>query len=568
MRTMSLRTVHVLLGAFVFVAACADERGTSDTPVDGDIGDSDSAALAQCKELPAASVTASGNDGNVPQNVLDGNLGTRWSSLGVGQFITLDLGSSMSVCGLSVAWYEGDQRRSRFVVSVSDDGVTFRDVLTSRSRGGTTAAESYRLSEQRTRYVRVTVNGNTKNDWASITELRALGVAPAPSDAGASDGGPATDAGGGGTDSGVDGGTDAGTGGDGGPPPTPTTCDLDATPSTLAARFSAAQPGNVICLANGNYGAFKAGSKSGVVILRSANGRGATIEPDFTAATNVRVDSVTIAGGHIGGTTTNVTISNSSFTDVFMVDSTRANANLVFDGNSHANIDAPSGSYPARLTIYCTGSPSGITIQNSVFGPGGDADGVRPDCDDVQVLRNEFADIVDKGGNHADPIQFYGARRAVIRGNYFHNQKGEISAYIMQADGGEGNVIEDNVFAGGPGVTFGITLYSDKGSIIRHNTFGRGVGGFNVPSGTINLGNKSGQPVSTGTIIRDNVLASANDGPFTGDHNLTQSPMSGTGNVVGTPSFVGPLTSYAGYRLSTSSPGKRAASDGLDIGIR
>ena len=350
--------------------------------------------------------------------------------------------------------------------------------------------------------------------------------------------------------------------------PLPATCDLNATTANLAAQFAAATAGQVICLANGNYGTFKGGQKSGMVSLRSLNAREASIEPDFSAASNVRLDNLTIKGGSIAGSSKNVTISNSTFTTVFVVDTKSANAGILFDGNTHSNIDAPTNGYPARITVSCSGSPSGITIQHSLFGPGGDADGVRPDCDDVQVLNNEFADLVDKGANHSDPIQFYGARRAVIRGNYFHNQNGEISAYIMQADGGEGNIIEDNVFAGGKGLVYGITLYSDKGSIIRHNTFGRGVGGFNVPSGTLNLGNKSGQPVSTGTIVRDNVLASASGGPFTGDHNVTQSSMSGTGNVVGTPVFVGPLTSYAGFKLAGGSPGKGGASDALDVGIR
>lgn len=556
MRNRMLLVYGIVLGTCAFVPACGGGDDVLEGPVEGE-SETDSSALAQCKALPAKGVSASGNDGNVPANVLDGNLSTRWSSLGVGQLITLDLGASSSLCGLSIAWYQGDQRRSTFTASVSDDGTTFRAVLATRSRGRTTAAETYALADTKARYVRVTVNGNTLNDWASITELRALGAAPT-NDAGAGDGSP---------DSSDGGASDAGNT-DGGPLPPPTKCDIQATPSNFAAQFTAAQAGNVICLANGSYGTFRGAQKSGTVTIRSASGRGATIEPDFTTASNVRLDSVTINGGRVGGSSKSITISSSTFTSVFLVDTQSANANIVFDGNTHSNIDAPSGSYPARLTVYCSGSPSGITIQNSLFGPGGDADGVRPDCDDVQVLKNEFSDLVDKGGNHADPIQFYGARRAVIRGNYFHNQNGEISAYIMQADGGEGNVIEDNVFAGGRGLTYGITLYSDKGSIIRHNTFQRGVGGFNVPSGTLNLGNKPGQPVSTGTIIRDNILASASGGPFSGDHNLTQSAVDGPLNVVGAPVFVGPLTSYAGFRLAAGSPGKGAASDGLDVGIR
>jgi hypothetical protein len=54
--------------------------------------------VACTTNLPIVGVTASGNDGNVPQNILDNNLGTRWSSLGIGQFITVYPGSTKKIC--------------------------------------------------------------------------------------------------------------------------------------------------------------------------------------------------------------------------------------------------------------------------------------------------------------------------------------------------------------------------------------------------------------------------------------------------------------------------------------
>jgi len=177
----------------------------------------------------------------------------------------------------------------------------------------------------------------------------------------------------------------------------------------------------------------------------------------------------------------------------------------------------------------------------------------------VQILNNEFADIVDKGANHADPIQLYGGTHAVIRGNYFHNANGNISAYIMQADGGTANIIENNVFAAGKGVGYGITLYSDNATIIRHNTWQPGTCDFSIPCGTLSLGNKSGQPASRGTIIRDNIIAGigGGSGTYTADHNLTSNP-----------TFVGPLSTWSGYRLTGTSAGHNGASDGTDIGIQ
>ena len=38
--------------------------------------------MAICDQLPISTVTAIGNDGNVPSNAIDNNLNTRWSKLG------------------------------------------------------------------------------------------------------------------------------------------------------------------------------------------------------------------------------------------------------------------------------------------------------------------------------------------------------------------------------------------------------------------------------------------------------------------------------------------------------
>jgi F5/8 type C domain len=131
--------------------------------------------------LPISGVTASGNDGNVPQNVLDNNLATRWSSNGIGQFITADLGTAQSVCGVGIAWYRGNERISHFVISTSTDGTTFTPRFSGDSSGTTLNSEKYTFTTAvNARYVRVTVNGNTANTWASITELDVFGPSNPP----------------------------------------------------------------------------------------------------------------------------------------------------------------------------------------------------------------------------------------------------------------------------------------------------------------------------------------------------------------------------------------------------
>jgi hypothetical protein len=133
--------------------------------------------------MPIAGVRASGDDGNVPANVLDNNAGTRWSNKGVGSWIVADLGAPQSVCGVAIGWYQGDERINHFVVQGSPDGKSFADLYKGDSSGKTQAIEQYTFARPASaRYLRVVVNGNTRNTWASIGELRALadGGVPAP----------------------------------------------------------------------------------------------------------------------------------------------------------------------------------------------------------------------------------------------------------------------------------------------------------------------------------------------------------------------------------------------------
>jgi hypothetical protein len=101
--------------------------------------------IAGCLQLPIASVTASGNDGNLPANVLDNNLNTRWSNLSVGSFVQAYLGGQKTICSVDVAWYRGNLRVNNFVISVSNDGTTFTNVFTGKSSGTTSSAEKYSL---------------------------------------------------------------------------------------------------------------------------------------------------------------------------------------------------------------------------------------------------------------------------------------------------------------------------------------------------------------------------------------------------------------------------------------
>ena len=126
----------------------------------------------QCTAASIQNVKASGSQaGFPPSNVLDNNLNTRWSNSGVGSWVQLDLGTSKNICSIDIAWYKGNERQNNFVISSSIDGIKFSNILSNKSSGTTLSPEKYTIADTNARYLRVSVNGNTQNSYASITEI-------------------------------------------------------------------------------------------------------------------------------------------------------------------------------------------------------------------------------------------------------------------------------------------------------------------------------------------------------------------------------------------------------------
>ena len=60
--------------------------------------------------------SSSSERGNPPENTIDMNLNTRWSSHAVGKYIQADLGSVKTICEASIAWFRGDTRQYLFPI--------------------------------------------------------------------------------------------------------------------------------------------------------------------------------------------------------------------------------------------------------------------------------------------------------------------------------------------------------------------------------------------------------------------------------------------------------------------
>lgn len=125
--------------------------------------------------LPVAAVAASSSDGNVPTNAVDGTLSTRWSAIGDGQWLRLDLGRQVTVTKVTVAFYLGHVRAARFDLQTSVDGRTWSRSASAVSSGATTGAETYDVPDTGARYVRLVGHGASGTSWTSVTDFRAIG---------------------------------------------------------------------------------------------------------------------------------------------------------------------------------------------------------------------------------------------------------------------------------------------------------------------------------------------------------------------------------------------------------
>jgi hypothetical protein len=120
-------------------------------------------------------VSASSDDGNVPANVLDNNLDTRWSASGDGQWIQFCLSAQTSVSGVQIAFYKGNERRSTFDVLTSTDGTSWTTAASGLESSGTSLAlQTFSFAGRTAKYVRIVGHGNNLNAWNSYTEVKII----------------------------------------------------------------------------------------------------------------------------------------------------------------------------------------------------------------------------------------------------------------------------------------------------------------------------------------------------------------------------------------------------------
>ncbi|OAS87829.1 MULTISPECIES: discoidin domain-containing protein [Metabacillus] len=160
-------TLGILITSFIGIRA--EQVHAVENPImfEDEVAASNSDPVNQ---LPIVGYRASGSDSNIPEYAIDGDITSRWSVFGDGQWIELDLGSQKEVSYLGVAFYRGDNRTKTIDIEVSNDQTNWTKVYSGTSSGTTIQLEAFGFETVTARYVRVV--GRGENQWTSITEIQ------------------------------------------------------------------------------------------------------------------------------------------------------------------------------------------------------------------------------------------------------------------------------------------------------------------------------------------------------------------------------------------------------------
>ena len=344
---------------------------------------------------------------------------------------------------------------------------------------------------------------------------------------------------------------------------TPADCDRSATPSSLAGRITSASVGQTICLATGDYGMWAGTDKA--VTIKAAPGAAPMMKLTLgPGASGFTLEGITGLGGMISNGASDITIRNSKFAT--QLDIEGAVRHIAIDHNDFTYpVKSEAKGVNSKILLDTTGSSPGsaVTVEHNDIA-NGDLDGIHIAGGSGQmILGNRIENLCDRGVNHTDNIQFEGGSQITVQGNYLYEAQHCPTQGITSFDGGTvGVVIEDNVVD--IPRDWGIELYSDKDSIVRHNTVvwhPPTYSEFHNGTGLIDIDRKPGDPAGTGTQVDYNIATVQFANGSTGTQ---QGNVSGEGAK-----YVGPPTSWAGFRLAQDSGvGLKAAPDGANAGAR
>jgi len=109
-------------------------------------------------------------------NAFDNNLNTRWSGEGTSSCIYIDLENSVSVDYVNIAFRSGNSRQYEFSYWISSDNKSWTYIQKKTSSGKSSDYETFDLSNQTTRYIRLKFQGSTADEWNNVSEIKIFGT--------------------------------------------------------------------------------------------------------------------------------------------------------------------------------------------------------------------------------------------------------------------------------------------------------------------------------------------------------------------------------------------------------
>jgi uncharacterized repeat protein (TIGR02059 family) len=115
-----------------------------------------------------------------PNNIIDGNTATKWSSKGDNQWLLLKLGEPYKISYLELAFLPGQRYESYFDVFASKDNLTWESIMTNKSScdfSGDRQVFDFPVLNTNTEYsfVKYVGHGNSLNTWNNISEFSIFG---------------------------------------------------------------------------------------------------------------------------------------------------------------------------------------------------------------------------------------------------------------------------------------------------------------------------------------------------------------------------------------------------------
>jgi F5/8 type C domain len=113
-----------------------------------------------CLDLTFSSIRASDTTSQ-PSKAVDRSMFTSWTSNRPNPWIQLDVGVPKVICGIRIAWYNGDMRSYSFTILTSNNGFTFSPIFNSKSSGTSSFYENYPLFSGPVKYLRIRMDTNS-----------------------------------------------------------------------------------------------------------------------------------------------------------------------------------------------------------------------------------------------------------------------------------------------------------------------------------------------------------------------------------------------------------------------